>query len=78
MQPHLDLNEEQVELFARCVAAAAPKTLSSDQRRGLELVCSGHDGLVLLRTGGGKTLIWQLPALVGGGLTSSCRQSHWR
>ena len=55
MQPHLDLNEEQVELFARCVAAAAPKTLSSDQRRGLELVCSGHDGLVLLRTGGGKT-----------------------
>ena len=25
--------------------------------------------MILLRTGGGKTLLWQLPALQGGGLT---------
>ena len=53
----------------RCVVAAAPKKLSDDQIRGLQLVCSGRDGLVLLRTGGGKTLLWQLPASLDGGLT---------
>jgi hypothetical protein len=63
------LDEEQAALMRRCVVAAAPKTLSADQLAGLELVCSGRDGLILLRTGGGKTLLWQLPALQGGGLT---------
>ena len=63
------LDEEQAALMRRCVIAAAPKTLSADQLAGLELVCSGRDGLILLRTGGGKTLLWQLPALQGGGLT---------
>ena len=62
------LDEEQAALMRRCVIAAAPKTLSADQLAGLELVCSGRDGLILLRTGGGKTLLWQLPALQGGGL----------
>jgi hypothetical protein len=62
------LDEEQAALMRRCVVAAAPKTLSADQLAGLELVCSGRDGLIILRTGGGKTLLWQLPALQGGGL----------
>jgi hypothetical protein len=66
---HQMLDEEQAALMRRCVVAAAPKTLSADQLAGLELVCSGRDGLILLRTGGGKTLLWQLPALQGGGLT---------
>ena len=66
---HQMLDEEQAALMRRCVIAAAPKTLSADQLAGLELVCSGRDGLILLRTGGGKTLLWQLPALQGGGLT---------
>ena len=63
------LDEEQAALLRRCVVAAAPKKLSDDQIRGLQLVCSGRDGLVLLRTGGGKTLLWQLPASLDGGLT---------
>jgi hypothetical protein len=66
---HQMLDEEQAALMRRCVVAAAPKTLSADQLVGLELVCSGRDGLILLRTGGGKTLLWQLPALQGGALT---------
>jgi hypothetical protein len=65
---HQMLDEEQAALMRRCVVAAAPKTLSADQLAGLELVCSGRDGLIILRTGGGKTLLWQLPALQGGGL----------
>ena len=62
------MDQAQEELRRRCVAATEKK-LSADQLRGLELVCSGRDGLILIRTGGGKTLLWQLPALQGGGLT---------
>ena len=64
----MELDQAQEELRRRCVAATEKK-LSADQLRGLELVCSGRDGLILIRTGGGKTLLWQLPALQGGGLT---------
>ena len=64
----MELDEAQAELRQRCVDATEKK-LSADQLRGLELVCSGRDGLILIRTGGGKTLLWQLPALQGGGLT---------
>ena len=43
---HQMLDEEQAALMRRCVVAAAPKTLSADQLAGLELVCSGRDGLI--------------------------------
>ena len=43
--------EEQLK---RCVAASPHEKLSDDQLAGLKVVCGGTDGLVLLRTGGGK------------------------
>jgi superfamily II DNA helicase RecQ len=58
------------EQLRRCLAASPHAEHSADQLASLELVCSGRDGLVLLRTGGGKTLLWQLPAkALGDGLT---------
>ena len=56
-------------LFKACEAASPHRQLSSDQERGLRLVCGGGDGLVLIRTGGGKSLLWQLPAMQGDELT---------
>lgn len=38
------------------------------QRRAVEAVLSGRDALVVLPTGGGKSLCYQVPALVRGGL----------
>ena len=57
------------------------------QTRFLEVISSGTDSAVILRTGGGKSLLWQLPALVDGlqhnGITvvvaptiSLCRDLH--
>ena len=39
------------------------------QIRAVEAVLSGRDALVVLPTGGGKSLCYQVPALVRGGLT---------
>src|SRR6185312_10528325 len=39
------------------------------QHRIVELVLSGRDSLVLMPTGGGKSLTYQLPALLMPGLT---------
>ncbi|GAB1341287.1 hypothetical protein MASR1M101_04140 [Gemmatimonas sp.] len=39
------------------------------QRRAVEAVLSGRDALIVLPTGGGKSLCYQVPALVRGGLT---------
>ena len=38
------------------------------QREAMESVLMGHDTLVLMPTGGGKSIIYQLPTLVGDGL----------
>lgn len=38
------------------------------QRRAVEAVLSGRDALIVLPTGGGKSLCYQVPALVRGGL----------
>ena len=38
------------------------------QREAIESVLSGHDTLVLMPTGGGKSIIYQLPTLAGDGL----------
>lgn len=39
------------------------------QRRAIQAVLSGHDALIVLPTGGGKSLCFQVPALMRGGLT---------
>ena len=39
------------------------------QRALVEAVCSGRDGLLILPTGGGKSLCFQIPALLQPGLT---------
>ena len=39
------------------------------QMRAVEAVLSGRDALIVLPTGGGKSLCYQVPALVRGGLT---------
>lgn len=39
------------------------------QRRAVQTVVSGHDALILLPTGGGKSLCFQVPALMRQGLT---------
>ena len=38
------------------------------QREAMESILSGHDTLVLMPTGGGKSIIYQLPTLVSDGL----------
>lgn len=39
------------------------------QREAMEAVCSGRDSVVVLPTGGGKSLCYQVPAMVLGGTT---------
>lgn len=39
------------------------------QRRAVHAVLSGHDALIVLPTGGGKSICFQVPALLRGGLT---------
>jgi ATP-dependent DNA helicase RecQ len=39
------------------------------QRRAIQSVISGHDALIVLPTGGGKSLCFQVPALMRNGLT---------
>jgi len=39
------------------------------QREAMEAVCSGRDSVVVLPTGGGKSLCYQVPAMVLGGIT---------
>jgi ATP-dependent DNA helicase RecQ len=41
----------------------------ADQAVAVEHILSGRDGLVLMPTGGGKSISFQVPALVKGGLT---------
>ena len=65
------LETQHESLLQRCVQNSPHVELSEDQLSGLRIVCSGKDGLILIRTGGGKGLIWQLPLKVedGDGLT---------
>jgi ATP-dependent DNA helicase RecQ len=42
------------------------------QQEAVELVCSGASVLVVLPTGGGKSLVYQVPALVRGGMALVC------
>ena len=48
-------------MLARWLAASPHKSHSRDQHESLKLMSSGADSLIVVRTGGGKTLLWQLP-----------------
>ena len=56
----------RLETLAR---AAAVWPLREPQTRAIDLVRGGRDVLVVWPTGSGKSLVYQLPALVGEGLT---------
>jgi ATP-dependent DNA helicase RecQ len=45
------------------------------QREAMDAILDRRDSVVVLPTGGGKSLCFQAPALVRQGLASSCRRS---
>ncbi len=49
----------------RAAARLGVKRLRAEQRRAIEAVLAGRDALVVLPTGYGKSLIYQVPGLVG-------------
>src|SRR5258706_14889942 len=57
----VDLREQLVEMFGL-------EEFRPAQREVIEEVLSGRDVLCVMPTGAGKSLCYQLPAMVGGGL----------
>ncbi len=56
--------------LASCLQAVfGYRTFRTGQREVIEQACEGRDSLVIMPTGGGKSLCYQLPALVLPGLT---------
>ncbi|MCG9697788.1 DNA helicase RecQ [Shewanella sp. Isolate11] len=56
--------------LASCLQAVfGYRTFRQGQREVIEQACSGQDSLVIMPTGGGKSLCYQLPALLMSGVT---------
>ena len=53
----------------RCTGCSASPTFAPARRRSSRAVLSGEDVLAVMPTGSGKSLLFQLPALLGDGLT---------
>src|SRR5881396_1653981 len=62
IQPMPDLRDQLQELFGL-------EEFRPAQREVIEQVLAGRDVLCVMPTGAGKSLCYQLPAMVGGGMT---------
>ena len=60
------MNEEQIKVGLAMFGLTA---LRAGQREAMESIFSGKDALVVMPTGSGKSLCFQLPAMLGDGLT---------
>ncbi|GIU11576.1 MULTISPECIES: DNA helicase RecQ [unclassified Shewanella] len=66
-QAALDTSVDQLSSTLQSVFGY--RTFREGQREVIEQICAGQDCLVIMPTGGGKSLCYQLPALVLPGLT---------